>query len=407
METTMKIFDKSVFDLSIATTVLPLRNKSTATTFRSWITNREFVRTLVPQYSGAKARQFLLSHIPDLKVGAILLILVVAVSTSSHAQLFRSTSKVGTTAAQFLKIGVGARAIGMGSAQVAMQGDISAVYWNPAALSRMPFTSELTFNHVDWLADINYDFAAGVLHLEEFGTLGLSVISLSVPEDIVRTVDYPEGDGRTWDGSSLAIGLTYAKSLTDRFSIGFNAKFVRESVWSESASGFALDFGTLYNSEIPGLSLGASISNFGTRLKLSGRDLQFNNDPNSNEGSGPNQIPSEYTTESFDMPLSFRIGIAYELRVAEDFRATTAIDATHPNDNTEYVNSGIELAWREMLFARVGYKSLFLRDSEQGLTWGLGIHYALDNSTTLKLDYGFAEFGRLKNVQYFSLGVGL
>jgi len=168
---------------------------------------------------------------------------------------------VGTTAAQFLKIGVGARAIGMGSAQVAMQGDISAIYWNPAALSRMPFTSELTFNHVDWLADINYDFAAGVLHLEEFGTLGLSVISLSVPEDIVRTVDYPKATAaRGWQ--LARIGLTYAKSLTDRFSIGFNAKFVRESVWSESASGFALDFGTLYNSEIPGLSLGASISNF-------------------------------------------------------------------------------------------------------------------------------------------------
>ncbi|MBI5474156.1 MAG: PorV/PorQ family protein [Ignavibacteriae bacterium] len=384
----MKIFEKSVFDMSIAATVLPLNPP-----------------LLFFKRRGRGMSSLIFTQ--ALKVGAILLILVVAVSTSSHAQLFRSTTKVGTTAAQFLKIGVGARAIGMGSAQAAMQGDISAIYWNPGALSRLNVTSELTFNHVEWLGDINYDFAAGVLQLENFGTLGLSVISLRVPEDVVRTVDFPEGDGRTWDGSSLAIGLAYAKSLTDRFSIGFNAKFVRESIWSESASGFALDFGTLYNSEIPGLSLGASISNFGTKMRLSGRDLQFNNDPNNNEGSGPNQIPSEYTTESFDMPLSFRIGIAYDLRLADEFRATTAIDATHPNDNTEYVNSGLELAWRETLFARVGYKALFLRDTEQGLTWGLGLHYTLDNSTTIKLDYGFAEFGRLKNVQYFSLGVGL
>lgn len=339
--------------------------------------------------------------------GIALSIIILALLPPAHAQLFRSTSKVGTTGAQFLKIGVGARAIGMGSAQVAMQGDISSVYWNPAALSGMSHSSELTFNHVDWLADISYDFAAGVLRIGDLGTFGLSVVSLRVPEDIVRTVEFPEGDGRTWDASSLAIGVSYARSLTERFSIGFNAKFVRESIWSESASGFAMDFGTLYNSEIKGLTLGASISNFGTKMRLSGRDLQFNNDPNGNLGSGPNQIPSEYTTENFDLPLVFRIGIAYQLQLPEDFRTTMAVDATHPNDNTEYVNSGLEFGWREILFARVGYKSLFLRDSEQGLSWGFGFHYAVDNSLTLKLDYGFADYGRLQNVQYFSLGIGL
>ena len=58
----------------------------------------------------------------------------------------------------------------------------------------------------------------------------------------------------------------------------------------------------------------------------------------------------------------------------EDIRTTFAVDATHPNDNTEYVNSGLEVSWREIIFGRVGYKSLFLRDSEQGLTWGFGVH---------------------------------
>ena len=118
-------------------------------------------------------------------------------------------------------------------------------------------------------------------------------ISLRVPEEIVRTVDYPEGDGRKWDATSLAFGLTYARNLTDRFSIGFNAKYIRESIWSESASGFAIDVGTLYLSEIPGLTLGASISNFGTTMQLDGRDLNFNYDPNDDAGTGPNNIPSQ------------------------------------------------------------------------------------------------------------------
>ncbi len=343
----------------------------------------------------------------SLLAGVLLLALAAASAVPARAQLFRSTAKVGTTAAQFLKIGVGARALGMGGAQVGVTGDISSLYWNPAGLSRLNINSELTFNHANWLADISYDFAAAVMPIGELGTFGLSVISMRVPEDIVTTVDFPEGDGRRWNATSLAFGLTYARNLTDRFSIGLTMKYIREAIWSESASGFALDIGTLYLSEIPGLSIGASISNFGTKMRLDGRDLNFNYDPDNDIGTGPNNVPSKIETGEFDLPLTFRIGVAWDFYPMEDFRTTFAVDATHPNDNTEYVNSGMEVTWKEIVFGRIGYKSLWLRDSEQGLTWGLGVHYGIPNVATVKLDYGFADYGRLKNVQYFSLGVRL
>jgi hypothetical protein len=339
--------------------------------------------------------------------GMLVAVLSIALALPAQAQLFRSTAKVGTTAAQFLKIGVGARAIGMGSAQVGVTGDISAIYWNPAALSRLNINSELMFNHVNWLADINFDFAAGVMPIGDLGTFGLSVTSLRVPEDIVRTVDFPDGDGRKWDASSIAFALSYARNLTDRFSIGFTAKYLREAVWSEAASGFAIDVGTLYLTEVPGLSIGASISNFGTKMQLDGRDLQFNYDPNNNVGSGANNVPSELQTQAFDLPLMFRIGLAWDLHPVDDIRTTFAIDATHPNDNTEYVNSGVEVSWKEIIFGRIGYKSLWLRDSEQGLSWGVGVHYGITNVATIRLDYGFADYGRLTNVQYFELGIRL
>jgi opacity protein-like surface antigen len=328
-------------------------------------------------------------------------------ATTASAQLFRSTSKVGTTAGQFLKIGVGARAIAMGGAQCAATNDITALYWNPAGLSRLTSDAEATFTHATWLADVNYDFAGGILAVGDFGTIGLSITLLGVPDDIVRTVEFPEGDGRVWDASSFAMGISYAKNLTDRFSIGCNVKYIRENVWSEAAQGFAVDFGTLYNSEIPGLTLGASISNFGTQMRLMGRDLYFNQDPDNNIGAGPNNIPSESRTEDFDLPLSFRIGIAYSGLRVDEFRLITAIDAVHPNDNTEYVNAGVEANWSEIVFARVGYKTLFMRDAEGGLTWGFGVQYGIAENLMIKVDYGFADYGVLKDVQYLTIGLKL
>jgi hypothetical protein len=330
-----------------------------------------------------------------------------ALPDAGFAQLFRSTAKVGTTSAQFLKIGVGARAIGMGGAQTAVLGDLSTLYWNPAGLSRLEKTGEFIFNHVSWLADISHDYAGAALNLGDAGSLGLSFTALNVPEDIVRTVEFPEGDGRRWDASSLAIGLAYARNLTDRFSIGLNFKYIREAIWSESAQGFAVDIGVLYLSEIPGLTLGAAVTNFGTPMQMEGRDLYFNNDPNGEIGSGPNNIPSESRTVAFDLPLVFRIGLAWELKPAEDFSVIAAVDAAHPNDNTEYVNTGLEASFMKIFFARVGYKSIFLRDSEQGLTWGVGFHYGITNVATVKIDYGFADYGRLENVHYLTFGLGL
>lgn len=332
-------------------------------------------------------------------------LVVLLIALRADAQLLRSTAKVGTTAGQFLKIGVGARSLGMGSAQAGMMGDLSAIYWNPAALSRLAVNGEIAFHHADWLADVNYDVLAGALPVGQVGTFALFIVSMRVPEDIVRTVEFPEGDGRLWDASSFALGISYATNLTDRFSIGLTGKYVHEAIWTEKANGFAVDFGTLYRSEIRGLSLGASISNFGTKMRMEGRSLFFNQDPDNNVGTGPNNVPAQFRTTDFDLPLTFRIGIGYDIFDQSDVRVTTAVDATHPNDNTEYVNSGMELAWREIVFARVGYKSLFLRDSEQGLTWGFGVHYGIPNVAQFKLDYAFADYGRLKDVQFFSLGL--
>ncbi|MFZ4620214.1 MAG: PorV/PorQ family protein [Bacteroidota bacterium] len=338
-------------------------------------------------------------------IRTLLILIIIASMPAAEAQLSRTTTKVGTTVAQFLKIGAGARSVAMGGSAAAMDGDIYSIYWNPGSLSRLKTPGEASFNHTQWLADIDYNYVASGLTVDGFGTLGLSVTSLTMPEEIVRTEINPEGDGRRWSYSAFSMGLSYARSLTDRFSIGFTAKYIHEGIWNMSSSGFAFDIGTIYTTTFNGLKIGASISNFGTKMRLDGQDISFNNVPSGVQGAGPQNVQSIYKTESYDIPLQFRIGLAMDVLNMDAIRATASVDATHPNDNVEYVNSGLEVAYDEMFFARVGYNSLFNENSEQGLTWGVGMYFQVTNLNGIKLDYAFADYGRLNDVQYVSVSV--
>lgn len=339
------------------------------------------------------------------EIKILTVILILGLASVSNAQLFRSTSKVGTTAAQFLKITPGARAVAMGSALTAIDGDMYSAYYNPAGVARSTGNGQVVFNHASWLADMSYDFAAASLNIDGLGTIFATLTSFSVPEDKVRTFANPEGDGRYWDAGAIAIGMGYARQLTDRFSFGIQAKYIHESVWNTSSSAFAIDVGTLYETPFNGLKIGAAISNFGSTMQLSGRDIQFNYDPNDDIESGPNNIPAVYEMAEFNLPLTFRIGLSMDVFNSRFFRVTGALDAVHPNDNTEYLNSGLEFAYDEMFFVRAGYRSLYKDNSEEGLTLGGGIKYKLIDNLKIYLNYGYADFGRLKNVQFFDLGL--
>ncbi|HAV22856.1 MAG TPA: hypothetical protein DCX46_05050, partial [Bacteroidetes bacterium] len=313
-----------------------------------------------------------------------------------------STTKVGTTAAGFLKIGAGPRSLALGGAGVALDGDLYGVYWNPASISRIATSGAATFNHANWIADIDFNVAAVALHVGDAGAFALSVTSFSVPEDIVRTLRDEAGDGRRFDAGSMAVGVSYAASLTDRFSFGITGKYIREQIWNESASGFALDVGTLFITPFNDMKIGASMTNFGTTLRLEGSDLYFNRDPDPAVTGGAENIPSQYRVGEYSLPLSFRVGIAMDVVQEEGVTLTSVVDATHPNDNAEYLGMGLEGNFNRLIYGRIGYKSLFLEDSEQGLTWGLGVRYEFGVNSILMIDYGFADYGRLNNVQFVS-----
>ena len=322
----------------------------------------------------------------------------------AQGQFVSNVSKVGITAATFLEIEVGARAIGMGCAFVAVANDATAIFWNPAGLSRIS-KSEATLIHTNWLVGTNFDFVGVVVPMGYLGSIAVNVISLSTDEMEVRTVQRPEGTGEKFSYGDLSAGLSYAKNLTDRFSIGVNAKYISQRIWHMKAKGVAFDIGTLFKTRFNGLMIGMSISNFGASMKMEGKDVFVNYDEAPQFGGSNDRIPASKLTDKFPLPLLFRVGVAMDILKSGSSRLTIAADAGHPNDNTEYINMGMEYVFNKNIALRVGYKNLFTLDTEEGFTAGFGTKLKLAGGVALKIDYAYQDFGRLQNAQLFSLGL--
>jgi hypothetical protein len=312
-------------------------------------------------------------------------------------------TNVGTTAAPFLKIEAGPRAVAMGGNFVALADDATALFWNPAGAARI-FERRLTFGHTEWFADISHDFFGMVIPWSE-GAIGVSVVALNTGEMEQTTVEEPEGTGILFDFSDLAFGITYARPLTDRFSVGITGKYINESLFNESASTFAVDLGTLLEVGYKGLRIGMSISNFGGRLQLDGRDLIQGQDLN---GDGIDETQANLDTRSWSLPLTFRVGTVIDLIGLEsglwqnpDSRITLEADGIHPNDNEERMGFGAEYAWRETLFLRGGTK---VNHDVEDFSWGGGIKINTD-SFGVGVDYAFSDLGDLDSVQRFSISI--
>lgn len=313
-------------------------------------------------------------------------------------------SKRGTTAAPFLSIGQGARAIGMGGAFVAVANDASAMYWNPAGIADLKGIG-LIFDHTSWIADIQYEYIGVTIDLGSYGGLGVNVTTSNIGDMAVTTVDQQDGTGEVFGVTDLAVGITYGLRLTDDFTIGFNPKFVYQKIWKMTSSAIAVDVGVKYRTPFKGVTLGMSISNFGSKMQMQGPNalVLYDTDPTT---TGHNaRIPADLSTDEWELPLTYRVGLAYDLPLGSVGKMVFALDALHPSDNYESVNLGGEFVFHDAFYIRGGMKSLFQKDSEEGLTLGIGVQQFLIGNLKFSIDYAYQNFARLKNAQKISLGV--
>ena len=313
-----------------------------------------------------------------------------------------SVDKTGTMAAKFLSTNIGSKAVGMGGAFTALANDGSAMYWNPAGIGFNRLRN-VYVNHSDWIADITFDYFSLSIPLNKNRFLGINVTSVTMGEmEVTRYGN--EDTGETFSASDNAFGLTYALNLTDRFSIGFNGKYIQQTIANNHANGLALDLGTLFDTPY-GFRLGTSISNFGPKMKMTGDDLLVAVDVDESIHGNNESVTGFLATDDFDLPLVLRVGISDDLNFGKIVRMTWALDTNSPNDNASYINAGMEIGLFDDLFKlRAGLNSLLLDDREREFSLGFGIKSPVFINQQFQINYSFEALKYLGDTHQVSFG---
>lgn len=317
---------------------------------------------------------------------------------SAQAQL----SKSGTTAAEFLKIPVGARASAM-SAYAATVDDASAIVLNPAGLADLT-QKEVLIEITDWYLDISHTYL-GVAIPTKNGVAGLHVLALNFGEFQETTAEANGLTGRTFDAYSVSFGVSYAQYLIPQFTIGGTAKVVYETIAKSSAAGLAFDIGTMYDTPFYGVRLGVSVTNFGSKLQMQGNDLIIKSDPDT--GNDGNYEPdANLSTDSFDLPLMLKVGLAWDAIDKKDLRATLSIDGNNPTNNNQSVSIGGEIGlMNNQILLRGGVPYIGQDDAIEKFNAGLGVKYSTNNTLSFGFNYTYHGYKYLGDVNKLSVQI--
>ncbi len=304
-------------------------------------------------------------------------------------------AKVGTSAAPFLGIDVGAVGIALGGSQVARAQDASTIYWNPGAAAQLQ-GNHIQFTSSNWFVGSKFQYAAGIFKISPSDAIGLSFTVLDYGEEEITNVFNQDGTGQYWQASDLSLSLNYSRMLTDRFSIGGTGKYIQQKIWHETATSMALDVGILFRTQMSGLQIGMSISNFGANMILDGADLLTRIDIDPDNTGNNETLVAKLKVDDWPLPLLFRLGVAYSMSFGSAMEVTWLADALVPSDNVEVVNTGVEVAVLDKFFLRTGFKNIGNEASLINYSAGAGLKLPI-NRNTVSFDYSLQEY------QYFGL----
>lgn len=300
--------------------------------------------------------------------------------------------RAGQSGWQFLKINGDSRQAALGGAFTAISfGDANSIFGNPASLSDVK-NIDIQLNVLKWVADINYQSAAGGINLDQYGVVGVSIAILDYG-DIPETINAPSGmngtvpviTGQMFTAKDIVAGFSYAKKITENLSVGGNIRWMQQQIAELSMTNWSLDIGTMYYTGFRSLRIAITARNFGPDSRFGGWSEEFQTE-----------------SDNVRMPLDFRAGIAMDFlnEKGSPHLLTAIVEGDHPNDGREKFHLGVSYSFEDIFFARVGYK--FNYDVQQ-FTFGAGITYPI-GSTFGTINYAYVDFGELTQVHMFSLG---
>ncbi len=316
---------------------------------------------------------------------------------------FGQFSRVGTSAAQFLKFPADARTAALGSATTGMYGDVTSMHWNPAGIASIRGIAGY-FSYASLYADINYDYAGVAFGLSEGSALGIGAFYVDSGEMEQTTIQQPDGTGAYFKVRNYCFNVSYARYMTEWLMAGVSVKYIREEIWHEAAQGVAVDVGSVLETGFYGLRFGISISNFGTEMQMTGDDLKRDLVVNGNTI----ERGLELSTQTWTLPVTFRAGISLDILggsnqiIENDQHKLTALIAyNEPNDTDPRGNYGLEYAWNNTLFARGGYYQNY-----DATRWsaGVGVKFAV-SGFAFTMDYAYVDYNMLDAVNMFGVGV--
>ena len=332
-------------------------------------------------------------------ISLFMMIIFVVVASQSQDR------RAGANGVAFLNVGVGARAVGLGSATAAISNDVNQVFWNPAGAALKSDMMQVSFDYNKWISDLNHNALALSYNMQNIGTLALGVIMFGASDIPAERDIYPDKPymwdlqiddktSSTYNYSDLMLSLSYSKYLMDNLSIGLTAKLISENIDDVSTSTVAFDFGSVYNIGIYDWKIAARLSNLGGSMKF----YQY----------------------KFELPLAFSIGTSITpFQIDEQASFMLTVDAIKYQDGPQYFFAGGEVTIMDILSVRGGYKFNYsgteddgtrLRDpistTLEGASFGAGIKVPVQDYD-IKIDYAFTTMDLYDGVHRISLSFGL
>jgi uncharacterized protein UPF0164 len=352
-------------------------------------------------------------------------------AVAAQAGTNQDNTPYGTTSAEFLLLGAGARGTALGGAYASIANDVSALYYNPAGAALMTRAGFMVGTY-DYIADTRYSwggiafpFSGGARVIGfQLGTFGFKDQKIYTPAD-------PQGDnGAVYSVSETFVGMTYAENFSDRFSAGLTTKFISDNLGDASGRAFAVDFGTNFHASLNGHPVKFSfvLANLGTNIDYTGDALNSETPrtPLPGEDDVPSlPQPSRLRTKAFPLPTTFRVGLSYDLLTGGNNRLTFLSDFNQPNNNRAGFSAGAEWASRNLggspfgVALRGSYSyvpsnnlspttlstSLSNKEDLQGLAGGGGLLFNQGNFS-ISVDYAYKYMGILGPTHFVSLGLG-